>query len=653
MATIIPSIEKAKQSRQPPTPGEIYLLEYLRDNFDADSEVYFQPCFNGDRPDIIIINKNLGVIVIEVKDWKLSNYKIDTNNQWSLKSNGARIKSPFAQVFSYKKNIFEIHVNGLLEKYLKNDNFFNLVKVYVYFHNATLQTIKEFYSSSISPLSDKIKKNGIAFNAQEKTFDSYEKERIHLASKKNKLTRDSSTLSLTKENLEKISFSSNKKNILFDDNIYQEFIRLLQPPYHYATEGKDLSYTKLQSRLCESISGAKVKICGIAGSGKTTVLAKRAVGAHKRHGEKVLILTYNLTLKMYIRGKINEVRENFSWGSFEITNYHKFTTFALNNAGIKIEFPEDKRNADAILETNYYSNLSIFLDCDIQNKYHTILVDEIQDYRPEWIKIIRDNFLEENGEMVLFGDEKQNIYSRSIDTDRRSKLVEGFGRWEKLTKSFRYKEDSHILKLADAFQNSFLSDSYEVDKDESYQPSLSMIGINAYAHYSERSPELIAKTIITLAKSEKIHPNDISIISSQEGLIQKLDFAIRNGELHKERTITTFESMETTKHEKFSKSARKISAAKKIGFNLNSGVMKLSTTHSFKGYESPCIFLLVNENDSPEMIYTGLTRAKENIIVFLPKDSKYSPFFESNLDHIERFLIDESSEAIPTLTLAN
>lgn len=103
MATIIPSIEKAKQSRQPPTPGEIYLLEYLRDNFDADSEVYFQPCFNGDRPDIIIINKNLGVIVIEVKDWKLSNYKIDTNNQWSLKSNGARIKSPFAQVFSYKK----------------------------------------------------------------------------------------------------------------------------------------------------------------------------------------------------------------------------------------------------------------------------------------------------------------------------------------------------------------------------------------------------------------------------------------------------------------------------------------------------------------------------------------------------------------------
>lgn len=41
MAKIIPSIEKAKQSRQPPTECEIYLLEYLSDNFDPDADVIF------------------------------------------------------------------------------------------------------------------------------------------------------------------------------------------------------------------------------------------------------------------------------------------------------------------------------------------------------------------------------------------------------------------------------------------------------------------------------------------------------------------------------------------------------------------------------------------------------------------------------------
>ncbi|MBK7413862.1 MAG: hypothetical protein IPJ38_00745 [Dechloromonas sp.] len=56
---IIPSIDQAKLSKQPPTDGEVYLLEYLENNFDCESEVYFQPCFNGDRPDVVIVKKGL------------------------------------------------------------------------------------------------------------------------------------------------------------------------------------------------------------------------------------------------------------------------------------------------------------------------------------------------------------------------------------------------------------------------------------------------------------------------------------------------------------------------------------------------------------------------------------------------------------------
>ena len=37
-------------------------------------------------------------------------------------------------------------------------------------------------------------------------------------------------------------------------------------------------------------------------------------------------------------------------------------------------------------------------------KYQTILVDEVQDYDTEWIKLVRDCFLAEGGEMVLFGE---------------------------------------------------------------------------------------------------------------------------------------------------------------------------------------------------------------------------------------------------------
>ena len=60
----------------------------------------------------------------------------------------------------------------------------------------------------------------------------------------------------------------------------------------------------------------------------------------------MLILTYNLTLCMYIRDKINEVREDFPWAKFEIINYHKFMMFALNSAGINIEFEKETENVN-------------------------------------------------------------------------------------------------------------------------------------------------------------------------------------------------------------------------------------------------------------------------------------------------------------------
>lgn len=390
-------------------------------------------------------------------------------------------------------------------------------------------------------------------------------------------------------------------------------------------------------------------MCGLAGSGKTIVLAGRAVNAHKRHGGKVLVLTFNITLGSYIHDKISAIREDFSWSYFDISNYHRFITGSLNNSGIGIEIPENlqykgkdsavaKRIAierDRYFETEYYSNLRILDGAEIKTKYDTILIDEIQDYKPEWIKIIRSYFLEEDGEVLIFGDEKQNIYKRALDEERRSKVVEGFGRWVSLTKSFRYAAESPIIPLVELFQKSFFLQKYELDSDESFQLSLTSVGVQAYSAFDRADLMYLATAIIETARDNKIHPNDISIISSQEAVLRKLDHLLRTSETHKERTLCSFPSHEVTVHSKYSRSYDKISGAKKIGFNLNSGVMKLSSTHSFKGFESPFIFLVVNNNDSPEMIFTGLTRAKENLVIFLDGESPYLKFFSSHLNKLE------------------
>lgn len=650
MAILIPNLEAAKAAKQKPTEGEIFLLEFLATHFGDEVEVYFQPCFNGDRPDIVLMSPTAGIIIIEVKDWNLALYTIDAYNKWAvnLPSGQQRVKSPFAQVFVYKKNFFDVHVNGLLEKSLKNEAFFKMIKTYVYFHHGSKAAIDQLYHPHLDHLRDQSRDNENNYKQKPLDFDRYERRRVGIEKAKYRFTRDSDFF-LYREKLSKISFPIKTKDSVFDESVYNEFKRLLNPPYHYASEGKPPNYTDKQTKLIQSAANARAKICGLAGSGKTVVLAGRAVNSHKRHGGRVLILTFNITLGSYIHDKISAVREDFPWSVFDISNYHRFITTALNNSGIEIKIPEElhydgedsvvarriAEDRDHYLESTYYSNLSLFEGEEVKTVYDTILIDEIQDYKPEWIKIIRSYFLAEDGEMLLFGDEKQNIYKRALDSERRSKVVEGFGSWVKLTKSFRYAHESPIIPLVDAFQKSFLLNDYELDSDESFQLSLTSVGVQGYNTFDRRNLLQLAAQIIEIAKDHKIHPNDISIISSQELILRELDHVLRTSDRHQERTLCTFPSLEVTRHPKYSKEYQKIGVAKKIGFNLNSGVMKLSSTHSFKGFESPLIFLIVNDSDSPEMIFTGLTRAKENLVVFLESGSPYFNFFSKHLNRVE------------------
>lgn len=500
----------------------------------------------------------------------------------------------------------------------------------------------------MNKLDDSSEHNEAEYKSGKIIFESYEATRLEIKRKKFKFERDLSH-ALYSDKLPKISFPFAGKCILFEDDVYSEFKRLLNPPYHYVSEGKPFEYSERQLKLIESSGSARSKICGLAGSGKTVVLAGRAVSAHKRHGGRILILTFNITLRSYIHDKISAVREDFPWGKFDINSYHRFITFALNNSGIQIEIPKElqydgddlstaqiiAKKRDVFLEEKYYSNERIFSNKDIETKYETILIDEIQDYKPEWIKIIRSFFLEEAGEMILFGDEKQNIYGRALDVERRSKVVEGFGRWIILTRSFRYSDNSPIIPLVEAFQKAFFSKTYQLDNDESFQLRLTNVGVHAWGSYNKDHLEHLALQIIEIAKKNAIHPNDISIISSQEGALRVLDYSFRTSAVHKERTLCTFPSLEVTKHPK---SYQGISVSKKNGFNLNSGVMKLSSTHSFKGFESPAIFLIIHDKDNPEMVLTGLTRAKENIVVYVEHDSPFLDFFMSHLDDVNATL---------------
>ncbi len=604
MAQIFPEIQTIQNLKVSPTTGEFKLLTFLAENLSDDFEVYFQPYLNGDNPDIIIMRKGSGVMIFEVKDWNLNNYELGNNKNWFLKNvqnNYEKQKiyeSPLEQVKKYKENLFNLHIEDLLEKKIKNSKYFSIINCAVYFHNASKEQIEDFGDTD---------------------------EYVDLFGFDN----------LTSENFINVLSKRwmNKPSKLFDDNLYNSFKRFFQPPIHTLEQGIEIKYSSEQVKLIEKILPSQQKIRGIAGSGKTIVLAKKAVNAYKRNKKKILILTFNITLKNYIHDAISKIREEFEWKNFYITNYHQFINTETNNINLKFDNLNDYKNEN--LFHGYEEKLE---------KYEAIFIDEIQDYKTEWIRIIKKYFLTQNGEFIVFGDEKQNLYfNNSLEEDEESKMkvpnTTIKGNWNKLKESFRLSEK--IAELSTNFQKYFFTGKYEVDQIQVIKQSklfpLSEENIKYYSFCLNTTVIQMVKQALEIIKEKNIHSNNICFLSSNIKILREVDFEIRKQS--KEYTKTTFETEETfnqlwSKNRGYIKEEiNNIRQNKKFNFWMNAGMIKLSTVHSFKGWEIPTLFLIINKDDkNDELVYTAITRCRYNLFIFNIGNKRYDNFFTANKD---------------------
>lgn len=587
MAVCFPSIEQIRNFRVPLEDGELHLLEFLMNLLDDSYEIYVQPFLNGDRPDFVVMRKGSGVLIIEVKDWNLNCYQAEKGTgTWRVKSSGAKIRSPISQVEKYKSNLYNLHLPDLFNLSMADFKSFSIVKTAVYFHFENTYTAQRFCGASYSHVFG---------------YDSLEKEKFREILQKSHLLRRSK---------------------FFKDDLYNSFHRFLQPPLHSSDEGIDIKYTKQQERLVNSKADSRQKIRGIAGCGKTKTLARRAVNAYLRTRSRVLVLTYNLTLRNYIHDKISEVRADYPWSSFEIIHYHGFFKRQANNYNLIID--DLLKDAD---KEDFFRSVSGKI-----HLYDTILIDEVQDYKEEWLRLISNYFLSEQGEFVVFGDEKQNIYKREMGEDKYPVIPQVRGRWNELKESFRLGD--FTLKVAQSFQRTFLSEFYIVD-DVPEQQSLLKNGRLYYELAEYYDENALYEKICFYIKKLHIHPNDVVILGMTFDFIRALDFSFRTE--GKQKTTYMGETQEEVKEllkefplegKRFEHRVESIRRNRKLHFWANAGTTKFSTVHSFKGWEAPTLILLIeNTLNVEELVYVALTRAALNIIV-LDFTGKYEDFFQ-------------------------
>jgi len=670
-------------------------------------------------------------MIIEVKDWNLANFKLDNKKKWVFIPNNSVVKSPLDQVLKYKSNLYDLHVKDLLYQKIKDFRHFKIVSCAVYFHCTSQKDIEDML---VSPYNDKNKEEDVKYQK----FLSYNMDFLGYDS----LTEEHFTQILKKRYL-----ISNNPSQFFTDALYDNFSRLLSPPLHMKSQGVPYNYSDKQKEIIYS-TRLEQRVRGVFGSGKTTVLAARAVQAYKRalernNNPRILILTFNITLKNFIHDKLNRVDEEFPFENFTIINYHQFINAELNNLNIEIEIPEESKqeNIGIYLEQNYYGNITLFDEHkDEIRKYDAVLIDEIQDYHRSWMDIIKNYFRDLQGDYVLFGDVKQNIYGQPTEAKDVVTNVQGVNELK-----YCYRSDFKVRDLAQSFQKNIFGGKYDIDdflENGRYEFFGQKQEKEGYINYMYLSNQTVVSTLYNIIRGNilneavDISPNDITVLGYTTKLLRLFDAYYRYAS--REKTNCMIESMETMymthlnyigknntnnpdkqwfdniikklfphrdrlydiiklrqiiarlftiydltlifkkvfderlreecikyrisyeafrdfrKHydnmlrdfkvRVYSDNYKNIRDNKKLHFWMNSGTIKISTINSFKGWESEFVFLILEpkyENTTAfnvsfdELIYTGLTRCRRNLVVINFGNEEYDKKIRPLIDSIK------------------
>lgn len=311
---LYPNWEQLNSAHSPLTPGELAILLFLDEHLPKDNAwtkdkslteyngwlIFAQPFLNGSRPDLIIFNPFVGVMIYEVKDWNLQHYKKRNGEIWVSDHKGSyQIKSPLRQVEHYKNKIIGQLVPGLGEMIDKNTKNFGLIKTGVYFHSATSKEAQEMF---VSPKKD-IRYFPI-------------------------VGYDNLKSSLLKEIVPDVTYS---KSSNWDRKWNEELIFWFNPPYNHIEQGKVLALKGNQIKLATPQPGHH-RSRGVAGSGKTQALAYRAANLAAQNFN-VLIISFNITLWHYIKDMIARSPFKFKWDKITFNHFHGFCKDKLNEFG--------------------------------------------------------------------------------------------------------------------------------------------------------------------------------------------------------------------------------------------------------------------------------------------------------------------------------
>ncbi len=418
------------------TDGERQVYKFLGAVAKPDSDyiVWYSPDIQGREPDFILYNDAVGLIILEVKDWSLSQILEADRKQFRLFMNGKEEirKNPFLQAQGYFHACMDaISKDGQLLSNTPGSHgnpkipmhcgvvFTNINKFE--FREKALGTVIEenqvFFWDDLHPESPMcLDRSGQLFHAVLESkfeprfsFNLTGKEKIHL------------------------------KQIIFPVVRVEQSRKSAEAEYS-VMEMRISALDHHQESLARKYDGGHRILKGPSGCGKTLVLINKAFFL-KRYNPKIktiLFVCFNITLVNYIKRMLSERRVPFGANGVDVVHFYELCGKLLED---KVEF--EKQDGDyfqlvleeAIEKAKYHE------------KYDAILIDEGQDFSDAMFRVVMNLLNPQTDNLTIALDENQNIYS----TQRNWKELGIHARGRTHALNFVYRSTKELTDFAQEF----------------------------------------------------------------------------------------------------------------------------------------------------------------------------------------------------------
>lgn len=335
-----------------------------------------------------------------------------------------------------------------------------------------------------------------------------------------------------------------------------------------------------------------------------------------------MVLTFNITLWHFIHDMVQRSPFHFCWDKLTITYFHGFCKDIFNQADEN--WPAASNDKDHLFRETIPNKIVEIIGRADYEKYDAILIDEGQDFCIEWYNMLC-HFLTMRDEVVVVCDKKQNIYGTEMAwLDKRRRGVEKFGDWIELRKIIRLPEQ--VARISVEFSERFdLNRDIKIGKIE--RPDLFNQFQDHVVWWNIQSDWLVrVDRAFELLKRKAVHnhPSDTVILLPNKYFGSECidHFESKKGIL----VNHVFENEGERRYHRYKKA-----------FWMGDSRLKMSTIHSFKGWEIPNVIVVIpshipgDEKIYDSVVYTAITRSKENLIV-INASARYQDFGESFSD---------------------